>query len=131
MQKDYWNVGKRNFRAMGIISILFIIIFGLGFFDSSNPSSIRMILLISLGFFVTTAILFFIISSLFKKHSPKAIIVGYSYLSLTLVYSLVNNFLLNSPSDFANGILFKLLGYVVLAYLFFNVYQASKQNASS
>ncbi len=131
MQKDYWNLAKRNFRAMAVASVIFIIIFGLGFTDSSNPDTVRMYLLASLGFFVLTFIIFLVIASLFKKHSPKAIPIAYTYLSLSLIYSLVNNFVLSSPSDFMNGIVIKILGYVVLVYLFFNVYKASKQNIPS
>ena len=128
MQKDYWNISKRNFRAMGIISCIFVIIFGLGFFDSTNSHSVKMGMLGSLVFFAITLILYFIIASMFKKRSPKAILVSYIYLSLAFLFSLANNFILNSPSEFTDGILPKLLGYIVLLYLFLNVYKASKQN---
>ena len=124
MQKDYWNIAKRNFRAMGIVSILFVIIFALGIIDQTNPASVRNSLLLIEGFFVLTVILFFVISTLFKKHSPKAIVVGYSYLAVVLVFSLVNDFIINSPSNFT---VYKVISYIVIGYLFNNVYKASKQ----
>ena len=128
MQKDYWNIAKRNFRAMGIIAVLVSIIFGLGIMDSTNPDSVRTWLLGVLAFLVLTFILFFVIASLFKKHSPKAIVVAYSYLTVATIFSVVGNFILSSPS---NGLIFKLLNLLILAYLFENVYKASKQSSVS
>ena len=125
MQKDYWNIAKRNFRAMGIVSVLFVIIFALGIIDQTNSTAIRNSLLLVEGFFVLTVILFFVTSSLFKKHSPKAITVGYSYLGVALIFSLVNDFIINSPSNFT---IYKVMSYIVIGYLFNNVYRASKQD---
>lgn len=109
---------------MGIVAVLFAIFLGLGALDSFNPAAIRANLFIAFLFFAVTAALFFVIAKLFKKRSQNAIRLSYTYLSIGLVLSVINNFILNSPS---NGLVFKLLGVAVFVYLFINTRKASKQ----
>jgi hypothetical protein len=125
MQKDYWNISKRNFRAMGIVSAIFAVLFGLTAMDS--PAVVQGGLFGTVVFFLITFILFLVIASLFKKHSPMAITVGYVYLGLALIYDIVAGFIMGSASS---GIAYKLLGLLVLVYLFVNIYKASKQTGT-
>jgi hypothetical protein len=124
MQKDYWVIAKKNFRAMGIVSSIFFAVCALGGFDSSNPWIVQKMLLVGMLFFLVTSILFFIIASLFKRRSPLATKVAYTYLTISVVVTIILNFILSSPFD---SILYKLLGLAILAYLFSGVYKASKQ----
>jgi hypothetical protein len=128
-KKDYWNICKRNFRAMGIASFLFVILFGLTLLDSSNSGVKVLTKLASIvAFFFITGILFLVIASMFKGHSQKAVMVAYLYLAVSTIFTLVNYLVLSSPSEFTNGITTKILSFVVLIYLFFTVYKASKQS---
>ncbi len=125
MQKDYWNISKRNFRAMGIISLIFAVLLGITAMDSRATDVAQAKLMIPVAFFIVSAVLFMVIATLFKKHSPKAIAVGYGYVGLAFIVSIIYNFILSSPAD---GILSKVLGLLVLVYLFVNIQKASKQN---
>ena len=124
MQKDYWNLSKRNFRAMAIASLILAILFGLTALNA--PATVQGALIVPVVVLLITFVLFLVIASLFKKHSPMAIKVGYTYLGLIVVYDLIAGFVLGSP---ASGIVYKILGLLVLAYLFVNIYKASKQSA--
>lgn len=124
MQKDYWIIAKKNFRAMGVVSTIFFVICALGGFDSSNQWVVQKTLLIGMLFFIVTSVLFFIIASLFKRRSPMAIKVAYVYLTISVIVSTIFNFILGSP---LNSITYKLLGLAVLVYLFVGVYKASRQ----
>jgi hypothetical protein len=125
MQKDYWNISKRNFRAMAIISVIFAILFGLTASDSPVP--VQNALLLPVAVLFITFVVSLVIASLFKKHSPMAIKVGYLYVGLVFIYDLIAGFILGSPTS---GIAYKVLGLLVLAYLFVNIYMASKQTVS-
>ena len=126
MQKDYWNIAKRNFRAMAIIALVLTLFSILGV-TSANNYNVALPMLIMEAFFVVTTVVLFIIASLFKKKSPKAIVVAYWYLGISLAFSLVDYFILNSPSQFLQGIIYKILGYLILIYLFDNVHKAAQQ----
>ena len=54
MQKDYWNISKRNFRAMGIVSAVFAVLFGLTALDS--PAVVQGSLFGTVIFFLITFI---------------------------------------------------------------------------
>ncbi len=122
MQKDYWNISKRNFRAMSIMAAIFAVLFGLTALDSSDI--VRNSLLGTVLFFAITFMLFLFIASLFKKRSPMAIKVGYTYLCLVFVYDVFSGFIMNPPSS---RIVYKILVMLLLFYLFYNIYKASKQ----
>ncbi len=124
MQKDYWNISKRNFRAMAIVSIIFVIIAALGGLDSSNAVSMQNTLLSLMLLFLTTTVLFFIIASLFKRRSPKAIKVAYGYLAIIIVFALFSSFIPGLP---ATTLVSKLISLIIPVYLLVNVYKASKQ----
>ncbi len=126
MKKDYWNISKRNFRAMAIISVVFVVLFGLTALDS--PAAVQSALLVPVVVLFITFVLFLVIASLFKKHSPMAIKVGYTYVGLVFIYDLIAGFIVGSPT---NGIAYKILGLLVLVYLLVNIYKASKQSVSS
>ncbi len=126
MQKDYWNISKRNFRAMGIIAVLAAIVVGLGILDSANSESVRNGLVKIEIFLGIAIILFFVIASLFKKRSKKAIIVAYIYLGIAFLFSIMD-FILSAPS---NDLIARILGLAVLIYLFINTYKASKQKTN-
>lgn len=126
MQKDYWNICKRNFRALGVIYIIIAVFLGLGIADSTNPESVRSALISGEVFIIIGCVMFFILAFLFKKRSKKAIPVAYVYLTIAAIFSIVNNFILSLPSE---GIAYKIIGLLILAYLFQGVYKASKQSA--
>jgi hypothetical protein len=120
-QKDYWNISKRNFRAMAVVTLLVMFLFIAG---GALPGAAYPILFLALSFIV-----FVITTILFKKHSPKAVIVAYIYTGLTFIYVIIFNFILSpSPLD---GLFYKMGGLLVLFYLFNCVYKASKQTNSS
>lgn len=122
MQKDYWNISRKNFRAMAVVSVIFAVLFGLTASDS--PAAVQGALFVPVVVLLITFILFLVIASLFKKHSPMAIKVAYSYVGLVFIYDLIAGFILGSPTS---GIIYKLIGLLVLIYLFVNIYKASKQ----
>jgi len=122
MQKDYWDISKRNFRALGIVTIILAMFFESA--SSSAPVMFRTGLLIMVAFYLITTAMFFFIANLFKKRSANAIIVSYVYLGIAGAYFIVINFILDSVS---NGLLGKVLGVLILIYLFINVRNASKQ----
>ena len=127
MQKDYWNISKRDFRMMGVIFILASLIVGLGLFNTSIPSNQKMLVTITFIVCILFVVLFFWLAALFRKHSSKAITISYVYLIASLVYFLFTDFILKSFSDFTNGIIINLLRYLIFIYLLVNVYKASKQ----
>jgi hypothetical protein len=128
MRKDYWNISKRNFRAMAVVVAIVAIIFGLTAYSGNIPDPAKttagytaLFFGISFVFFVATAILF-------MRHSPKAITIGYAYTGLAFIYVLIANFVMSNPLD---GTIYKVGGLLVLLYLFYNVYKASKQRVPS
>ncbi|PCI29563.1 hypothetical protein COB55_01950 [Candidatus Wolfebacteria bacterium] len=131
MQKDYMNLAKRNFRAMAFIAFFPSALFLANAFTITGGLSAlesRMAFLRIGIFYLVTFVVLLIIASLFKKKSPKAIVLAYTYIGFAFILSLVNYFIINSPSDFfKGGIGFKVLGYIVLIYLLNSVYKASKQ----
>lgn len=124
MQKDYWSISKSNFRALGVLSLVIVVLVLLTVINTPSSPNIIMISPVVGGIALLSCILFFILGILFKNYSPKAIIISYIYLGFTLVVSVIRNFIMSSPLD---GILFKILGLLVLYYVFINVYKASKQ----
>jgi hypothetical protein len=123
MPKDYWDIAKNNFRILAIVSTVLTVLYILNFLQFRQP-----ILLIGAAMCLIDTVVRFVLTSLFKKKSRKAITVGYTYLALAFTLNLVNYLILNSPADFfKQGILFKILGLLILVYLFNNVYKASKQ----
>ncbi len=123
MQKDYWSISKSNFRALGVITLISIVLVGLTVFNVP-VSPERSDVFITLILLVVSCAVLFVVGSLFKKHSPKAITIAYIYLGLGLISSVVRNFFLNPPAE---GIIFKILQLLVIYYVFINVYKASKQ----
>ncbi len=120
MQKDYWNISYRNFQALGILIAIFVVLLAFSVFTSDLSART----LISFVILVAVCALLFVISSLFKKRNPKAIVVANTYLWIILILSIVQNFLLSPPLD---GIIIKIISLLIWYYLFINVRHASKQ----
>lgn len=128
MRKDYWNISKRNFRAMAVVAALVIIIYEFITAGGNIPSSVMATLMYTVTFFVISFIVFIIAAILFKRHSSKAIALGYTYTALAFIYVIITNFIMSSPMD---GTIYKVGGLIVLAYLFYGIYKASKQTATT
>ncbi len=112
---------------MGILFILASLIVGVGLFNTNIPSGQKMLVTTTFVVCILFVVLFFWLAALFKKHSPKAIIISYIYLIASLVYFLFTDFVLRSFSDFTNGIIINLFRYLIFIYLLINVHKASKQ----
>jgi len=71
MQKDYWNISKRNFRAMAVVAAIVTLIFGLTAYGGNVPDSAKTASAYSALFFGISFILFIVIAILFKRHSRR------------------------------------------------------------
>jgi len=130
--KSDWDIAEMSFRQLATLllaMIVFIVLFSL----LKKPLSFSSMEFFStLVFYAVASILSFAISSLFKRKSPKAIMVGYtslvSLLILILLY-LVNLFTLNSLADLSKEIWVFLIFFLIINLIpcVRYIYKASKQ----
>lgn len=131
MKKDYWNILRRDFRILGVLSFFSssIVIFAL--INTNILTDQKSSIFTTSILYIISTIIYFVLASLFEKRSPFAITFGYTFIFGTLGYSLFNNFINDSFANFPNGIMVNLLRYLIFIYLLINVYKASKQNTVS
>ncbi len=109
-QKDYWYSAYKNFIHFSYFGyFLFLVFLVLWIVKHDSVSKFITIYTILLTFAAST--LWFAISQLFKKHHKKAILAGYIFLSVIALSLLWNG---------------SLLALVLILYLFYLVYKASK-----
>lgn len=109
---DYWNISYRNFLVLGVFCafVSFFLFFS---------TFIGALILLLIGIF------YVFVSSMLKKHNRYGIFIGYGIVFLGLLGNLVNNV---AHLSFT---LTDVLGYVVLLYIFVNLYKAQKQTPIS
>ncbi len=127
MQKDYWNIAKRNFRVLGVISAVFFLFLVLAL-ASANPAAPAYVAVVTYTAVIfAISVLLFVIASLFKNRNPKTIVVSYWYLGIVTALDLIGDLFSLPTIRTVESILSKVLVYLILIYLFNNVYKASKQ----
>jgi len=110
MKKDYWNICRRNFNAMAVLSaIVFLLLM----------SKASLIMTLSL---LIEVVVYFVLARMYKKHSTIAIAASYVILGLFVVIMIVNNVLHHS-----SFVIQMVLAYLIYAYLIQCVYMAQKQ----
>ncbi len=124
MQKDYWSISKSNFRALGVLTILAILVYGLAIVNAPIEAAQKTGSYIFLLILIVVTVFLFVIGDLFKKQSPKAIVGAYIYFGLWLVSFVVTGFIMSPP---LSGIVMKIIQLLILYYVYINVRNASKQ----
>ena len=127
MQKDYWNIAKRNFRILGVIATVFSLFLILALVSAPAITSAFVAVAAYTLVVLAISVLLFVIASLFKNRNPKAIVVSYWYLGIVTALDLIGDLFSLPNIRSVESILSKVVVYLVLIYLFNNVYKASKQ----
>ena len=127
MQKDYWNIAKRNFRILGVISAVFFLFLVLALASAPAITSAFVAVAAYTAVVLLISVLLFVIASMFKNRNSKAIVVSYWYLGIVTTLDLFGDLFSLPNIRSVESILSKVIVYLVLIYLFDNVYKASKQ----
>ncbi len=122
MQRDYWNIARRDFRALGFVVVLILIflVFAIGSLGS-NPTAQTSIVISAVIILIIGAAYFFI-SHLFKKRSPRAIPLAYTILAVAIVSNVISNIMAGTLISIG-----MIVGTLIQIYLLNVVYKASKQ----
>lgn len=119
MQKDYWDISKRNFTSIGVVAL-----FGAIFSGLAPGTAIATQI-----FFGIVAVLFFVIAFLFKTGSSTAVSLSYICITVAALYLVVDAFLIFSSQTYSAELLVsKVVSLLILLYLFNSTRKASKQN---
>ncbi|OGF82147.1 hypothetical protein A2924_00470 [Candidatus Giovannonibacteria bacterium RIFCSPLOWO2_01_FULL_44_16] len=108
-QKDYWHSAYKNFLHFSYFGYFLFLVFLIRWIVKFEP--IPKSLSVTLLLILAISTVWFAISQLFKKHHKKAVLAGYVFLSAIAISLLWQG---------------SLLALLLIFYLFYLVYRASK-----